>query len=171
MKVPLVDAAVKYESPFDGKVYILVMRNALHVPLMNYNLIPLFMIREAGIRLRDTPQIHVDDPSEDDHSIVFSETGFRIPLSLWGSFSYFPTTKLTMADLDSPYEVYVLTPSQWNPHMDAYAWNEESMLDWEGNMKPLKEREVRVVLNEIDDSPAMALLSTSVLGREGPLTP
>ena len=29
------------------------------------------------------------------------------------------------------------------------------MLDWEGNMKPLKEREVRVVLNKIDDSPAM----------------
>ena len=39
--------------------------------------------------------------------------------------------------------------------MDANAQNEESMLDWEGNMKPLKEREVRVVLNKIDDSPAM----------------
>ena len=89
MKVPLVDAAVKFESPFDGKVYILVMRNALPVPLMNYNLIPLFMIREAGIRLRDTPQIHVDDPLEDDHAMVFSETGFRIPLSLWAPFDIF----------------------------------------------------------------------------------
>ena len=29
------------------------------------------------------------------------------------------------------------------------------MLDWEGNMKALKEREVRVVLNKIDDSPTM----------------
>ena len=61
MKVPLVDAAVKYESSFDGKEYILVIRNALHVPLMNYNLMPPFMIREVGIRLRDTPKIHVDD--------------------------------------------------------------------------------------------------------------
>ena len=32
LHIPLVDAAVKYESPFDGKVYILVIRNALSVP-------------------------------------------------------------------------------------------------------------------------------------------
>ena len=29
MEVPLVDAAIKYESPCDGKSYILVIRNAL----------------------------------------------------------------------------------------------------------------------------------------------
>ena len=31
-------------------------------------------------------------------------------------------------------EVYLLTPTRFNPHDDAYAANEESMLDWEGNM-------------------------------------
>jgi hypothetical protein len=40
MQVQMVDAAVRYESPFDGKIYILVMRNALYVPSMDYNLIP-----------------------------------------------------------------------------------------------------------------------------------
>ena len=118
-----------YESLRDGKEYILVIRNALYVPLMNYNLIPPFMFREVGIRLRDMPKIHVDDLSEDDHAIVFPETGFRIPLSLWGTFSYFPMTKPTTADLNNPDEVYLLTPSRWNTHMDAYAQNEESMLD------------------------------------------
>ena len=155
MRVPLVDAAVKYDSPFDGKTYILVIRNALHVPSMEYNLLPPFVLREAGIQVRDTPKIQVDDPSEEDHAITFTETGFRIPLSLWGTFSFFPTSKPTKAELDDPTDVYLLTPSRWNPHTDAYAKNEESMLDWEGNMKPLKERAVRVVLDEIPDDEAM----------------
>ena len=41
MKVPLVDAMVKYESPFDGRVFILLIKNALHVASTSYNLIPL----------------------------------------------------------------------------------------------------------------------------------
>ena len=110
MKSPLVDAAVKYESPFDGKEYILVIRN-VYVLLMRNNLIPAFMIRDVRIRLRDTPKIHVVDPSEDNHAIVFPETVFTIPLSLWGTFSYFPMTKPTMADLDNPDEVYLLPTS------------------------------------------------------------
>jgi hypothetical protein len=32
MQVQMVGTAVRYESPFDGKVYILVIRNALYVP-------------------------------------------------------------------------------------------------------------------------------------------
>ena len=95
MRVQLVDAAVRYDCPFDGKVYILVIRGALYVPSMDHNLLPPFMLREAGITVRDTPKIQVTDPTEEDHAITFPETGFRIPLSLWGIFSYFPTTKPT----------------------------------------------------------------------------
>ena len=35
MRVPIVDSAVKYACPFSGKEYILVIRNALHVPTMD----------------------------------------------------------------------------------------------------------------------------------------
>ena len=82
MKVPLVDAAVKYESPFDGKVHILVILSALHVPSMDNNLVPPFMLREAGIEVRDTPKIQLENPTEADHAITFPDTGLRIPLSL-----------------------------------------------------------------------------------------
>jgi hypothetical protein len=44
MQVQMVDAAVRYESPFDGKVYILVIRNAFYVPSMKYNLAPPFVM-------------------------------------------------------------------------------------------------------------------------------
>eukprot|EP00957_Ditylum_brightwellii_P184961 14086321-Ditylum_brightwellii.AAC.1 len=50
MKVKLVDAALKYDFPHKDKSYILLVRNVLHVPSMDHNLIPLFVLREAGIR-------------------------------------------------------------------------------------------------------------------------
>ena len=52
-------------------------------------------------------------------------------------------------------DVYVLTPTTWNPHSDAYVINEESMLDWEGNMKQKKDHEKRVVLEDIPSDDTM----------------
>ena len=37
MLIPIVDAAVRYECPYSGQAYILVIRNALHVPSMRNN--------------------------------------------------------------------------------------------------------------------------------------
>ena len=152
---PLVDAALQYDCPYDGKSYVLVLRNSLHVPSMVNNLIPPFMLREAGVKVNEIPKIQVDDPTEDDHAITFPETGFRIPLALWGIFSYFPTTKPTQRILAEPPDVYLLTPTRWNPHSDVYAYNEEAMLDWEGNMRPPKDRERRVVLDQIPEDDAL----------------
>ena len=155
LTVPLVDATVKYDNPYNGKSYILVLRNALHVPLMDNNLIPPFMLREMGVTVNDIPKIHKEVPTVDDHAITFVETGFRIPLSMWGIFSYFPTSKPTHDDLLNPNEVYILSPATWNPHSNAYSTNEESMLDWEGNMRPKKDNQHRIVLDNVEDDANM----------------
>jgi hypothetical protein len=155
MQVPIVDAAVQYDCPYDGQSYILVVRNALHVPSMKNNLIPPFVLREAGVKVQDTPKIQVNEPSVDDHSILFPETGFRIPLSLWGTFSYFPTSKPTAEFMQGTEEVYLLTPSRWNPHCDAYATNEENMLDWEGNMIERRHRS-QILLSDVRDDSVFA---------------
>jgi hypothetical protein len=155
MQIPIVDAAVKYECPYDGTVYILVIRNALHVPSMQNNLIPPFMMREAGIVIHDTPKMQVEHPTVDDHSIFFPETNFRIPMSLWGVFSYFPTSKPTAQDMNESDQVYMITPSRWDPHQSAYAENEENILDWEGNVIEARDRQ-HVLLSEIVPDTAMA---------------
>jgi hypothetical protein len=105
--------------------------------------------------VKDTPKIQLDDPSEEDNAITFPETGFRIPLSLWGVFSYFPTTKPTKDDLVDPDEVYLLPLTRWNPHTDAYTKNEEALMDWEGSVKPPSEREVRIVLDDVPEDEDM----------------
>ena len=58
-------------------------------------------------------------------------------------------------ELEEPEDVYVLTPTIWNPHSDAYVINEESMLDWEGNMRHEKDHEKRVVLEDIPSDDTM----------------
>ena len=167
LTVPLVDATIKYDNPYNGKSCILVLCNALYVPSMNNNLIPPFMLREMGVAVNDIPKIHKEDPTVDDHAITFVETGFRIPLSLWGIFSYFPTSKTTHDDLLNPNEVYILSPATWNPHSHAYSTNEESMLDWEGNMQPKRDHQHQIVLDDVEDDINMvASLSITPLEQE-----
>ena len=155
LQLPIVDAAIQYDCPYNGVSHILVIRNALHVPSMRNNLIPPFIMREAGIQLRDTPKIQVSNPSEDDHSLYFPGDGFRIPLSLWGVFSYFPSSKPTASMLEHSDEIHLITPERWNPHDEAYAINEENMLDWEGNMIDRKQR-TQILLSDIPEDDMMA---------------
>jgi hypothetical protein len=155
MQLRIVDAAVQYDCPYSGKSYILVLRNTLYVPSMKHNLLPPFVLREAGIKLNDTPKFQLDDPTIEEHSMLFPETGFRIPLSLWGTFPYFPTRKPTATQMQESEEIYMLTPTRFNPHDDAYASNEANMLDWEGTMIE-NEHRTKIVLLEVGESEAMA---------------
>jgi len=77
----IVDAIVLYQDEVYGKEYLLMIRNALHVPTMNHHLIPPFILREKGIQVSDTAKIHLQDPGDNDHAIVF-DTILRIPLQL-----------------------------------------------------------------------------------------
>ena len=149
--VPLVDAALLHLCPFTGKECLLIIRNALYVPSMDNNLLPPFIIREAGVIINDTPKIHIDDPDENDHAIIFSKQNFRIPLKLWGIFSYFDTLQPTENQLQTCKNAYLLTPEhKWDPHTDVYAQNEDSLLDWEGNVKQPKDR-IKIIIDEIQE--------------------
>ena len=107
-------------------------------------------MREVGVAVNDKPKIHTEDLTANDHALIFKETGFRIPLSIHGIFSFFPTTKPTVKELLVGHDVYILTPEHWNPHTDAYSVNEASMLDWEGNMRERSEWTNKIVLDEVD---------------------
>ena len=84
MNVPIVDAAIQYDCQYDDRTYMLVIQNALHVLSMSNNLIPPFILLEAGITVNDTPKIQLAEPTIDDHCLYFAETYFRIPLGLRG---------------------------------------------------------------------------------------
>jgi hypothetical protein len=149
MKAKMVDAAIKYVCPKSGEEYILLVDNAIYVPTMQHNLIPPFVMREAGITVNDTAKIHMESPSNEDHALVFPETGFVIKLSLIGVFSYFSSSKPSADDFNTIDGVYKLTPDRWNPHCDSYSTNEEQMRDVDGDM--IERRQRNPVLLETEE--------------------
>ena len=111
------DGAVVYEFLYTGEIYVLIVRNALHIPHLRNNLIPPFVMRDDGVNLNDTPKIHSKDPTIDEHCNTFEDPDLRIPLQLSGVFSYFCTRKTTLSELHECPKLF-LTPdvNDWNPH-------------------------------------------------------
>jgi hypothetical protein len=70
--IPIVDAAVAYDCPYSMETYILKVSNALYVKSMKHNLIPPFIMREAGLEVNDVPRIQtkVEDLTDKTHCIV-----------------------------------------------------------------------------------------------------
>ena len=162
-ELSIVDALVLYQDEVYGKEYLLLIRNALYVPSLQHHLIPPFILREKGIQVRDTAKIHLQDPGNDDHAIIFDQT-FRIPLNLFGIFSCFKVRKPTIEEVNTVEDVYLMTPDDFNPHDPAYALNEEQMLDWKGDIVPEMHRQ-RILLEDVPELP-MEIASATCISTE-----
>ena len=140
--VPIVDGAIAYECPYTFTTFILIVRNALHIPSMESNLIPPFIMRAGGVTVNDTAKIHCENPTKDDHCIIFGEgDDLRIPLQLFGIFSYFHSRAPTEDELFEC-DKYFITPdaSDWNPHCVSFEQNERAMTTFNGEMADASRR-------------------------------
>ena len=84
---------------------------------MDNNLVPTFILRDAGLEVNDTPKIQLKYPTIHDHSIYFPSLDVRITFSLNGIFSYFPFQRPTRIDIDES-DVITITPDghSWDQH-------------------------------------------------------
>ena len=59
-----------------------IEKNFLYVESINDNLVPPFILQEAGLDVRDKPRIHcpIDEVTEEDHTIIDKESGLLVPL-------------------------------------------------------------------------------------------
>ena len=89
INIPIVEASVAYDCPWYQTTCILIARNILSVPYMDHNLIPTFILREAGPTVNDTAMIHLNKHSIDDHTITSPNSDLRIRIHLHGKFSCF----------------------------------------------------------------------------------
>jgi hypothetical protein len=95
-KVKIGDVALAYENLVTLKTYLLVMRNALLILMMDHNLLPQFLIREASLFLDETLKFQLTSLLRDNHTIYDDGTGLRIHLQLNGTFSYFQARLLPL---------------------------------------------------------------------------
>jgi len=159
-RVPIVDAALAYDCPYSMKTYILTVCNALHVPSMRHNLIPPFIMREAGLIVNEVPRIHTkpEELTDETHCIVSSgddeNAKLKIPLKLDGIFSYFETRKLTNDEIDGCeyIETVGLCPSGpgWDPYDPEYSNQEDSMIDFRGDVITPQPKKRRKILDDRD---------------------
>ena len=102
---------------------MLVARNALFVESMDHNLIPPFLLREAGLKVEDPAKINREEPAKENHSISSSEINLRIVLQLVGIPSVFKTRNLNNEEIADPggYDILYLTPDadSWDPNCEA----------------------------------------------------
>ena len=133
--IPIVDGSIAYDCPYKKNTYVLIFRNALHMPIMEHNLIPPFIIRVGGVIVIDVPKIHCEDPTIEYHCIWFKNSYLKIPMQLSGTFSYFYSRLTTVDQLYSCDKVFI-TPdsSDWHPHCLSFEQNERSILNFEGEI-------------------------------------
>ena len=148
--VTIVDGALAYDCPYSRQTYILIVRNALHIPSMENNLIPPFIMREGGVVLNDVPKFQCKDLTVEDHTISFETCELRIPMQLNGTFSYFHTRTPTSEELIGRDKVFI-TPdsSDWNPHCLSFERNERAMLNYEGELND-SDRQLNRLQMEVD---------------------
>ena len=136
LRVTIVDAVLGYDCPISGKTTFLVARNAFFVESMDQNLIPTFIMQEAGLEVDEQAKIHAKEESKKNQSIYSNEIGLRISLQLDGIFSIFKTRKLSNEEIEEPggYDLLYLTPDadSWDPTCEAWAEQEDEMVDMEG---------------------------------------
>ena len=156
--IPVVDAVVVYEDPYDnGTLYLLVVYNALYIPSMSHHLIPPFLLREAGLMVSDVPKIQSPNPTTSTHSIYDARTELRIHLQLNGIFSYFKCRAMAPDELQrwNEFPVVHATPNgqEWDPYNEVYAEEEASFLNYRGELNDdrLPSRRERPHLIEDDE--------------------
>lgn len=120
--VSLVDAVIVYVDN-EGCLFLLVMYNALYIPSMDHHLIPPFILREAGLKVDETPKIQSDDPGEDVHSIRDPGSGLHIHLKLRGMFSYFDCRAMSedgMLNWRDYSACNARAKKAWNPNDESF---------------------------------------------------
>ena len=155
-EVPIVDAAIAYDCPIQGKTFILLMRNVLSIPELSHNLIPPFILREGGVIVNECPKSQSLDPGKEDHSLFFSDAGLRIHLDLNGTFSSFKTRKPTEDELETCDKIFITPDSTvWDPYSSHFAENEEAMLDTDFEL--VQHPEKKTYLLQPDDAEYLEL--------------
>jgi hypothetical protein len=92
-QVEIGDAAMCFDDPVSLKTFILVLRNALLIPSMDHNLLPPFLVQEAGLFLDEIPKHQAVSPTIENHLIFDSESGLCIHLQLNGYSQYLILTR------------------------------------------------------------------------------
>ena len=137
----VVSGCFALDDPDTGSVILLIVHQGLHIPHLEYSLIPPFQLRENDVIVNDRPKFQTKNPTENDHAVIVTRddlSTYRIPLSLRGSTSFLDVRRPSAEELkDESLERFELTYStpDWEPGSTRFS-EIESRLEQETAMSP-----------------------------------
>jgi hypothetical protein len=143
-----VSAVVAYDHPGTGEVYMLVIHQAILIEQMTTNLLSPMQMRDNDLHVNDEPKFMVLNPTENHHAIhapaLTNKDELRIPLSIQGVTSYFPSRKPTRQEYDNAQSHLIIELTsespEWDPSTTRFQEQEDAMTDSNGKLidRPLK---------------------------------
>ena len=128
-----------YDCVRTNQTYLLVLRNVLYIESIYDNLIPPFILREAGLIVNEIAKIHCEPgkATKEDYTIQEGKTGLFFTMQLRSIFSYFPSRRPSEKDIEDGV-IVVITPegATWEPYDLNFAANKASMTNNKGEMRP-----------------------------------
>ena len=165
--VPIVHAAVGYDCPYSGKTYMLIIFNALYFCEMENNLIPPFLMRLNGLIVDECPKFLANQPTLNNHSITFPEQSIQLPFMMDGTISYLPTRKPDDKELQTCQHLH-LTPDMpdWNPHTEIYKDQEDSMLDYKGDLRARQQSDAQAYISSVNQSVSTVCTDPNIFANQ-----
>ena len=99
-----ISSALAYDNQATGKTTILVVHQVIHVPTMESNVLCPMQVLMNDVKVDETLKFLTENPTDTMHAISSKDGDgiqVRIPLSLRGVTSYFPTRKPTKEEFTS----------------------------------------------------------------------
>ena len=143
-----VSGALAYDNQATGKMTILAVHQAIHVPTMESNLLCPMQVRMNDIKVDKTLKFLTKNPTDIMHAISGMDADgiqVTIPLSLKGVTSYFPTRKPTEEEFNSiPQFDLTYEAPIWDPHSEIFKQQEQALLDSKGMLQEWEHDESRM---------------------------
>ena len=132
----------------------MVARNTLYVESMDHNLVPPFIMREAGLEVDEQTKIHTPQPSKENNSVYCKDINLRIPLKIEGIFLVFETRRLNATEIAEAgeYGIVFISPDAyyWNPNCENWGDQEDLMLDQDGDIIQYEVKKPVEIIEESD---------------------
>ena len=133
-RVPIVTAAIAYDDPRSGEVFILIIHQALYFGDMSHCLLCPMQLRLNDVVINEQPKFLMHHPTEKDHAIIAEN--LLIPLELNGITSFFPGRMPTSDEYEKCSRIELTSPDpEWKPHDVQYSEQELTYVHSDGTLR------------------------------------
>ena len=131
-------AAVAYDCPVTGEVFMIEVHQAIFIHNLNCNILCPMKMRMYDDKVNDIPKYLTDNPTDQTHSIFIHEIGetLLIPLHLHGVTPYFTFRESTMEEYNNftHFSATAVDP-EWDPHDTSFSDQEDTLLTTGGLLR------------------------------------